>query len=343
MPNTIAKVKNDKKENVETTLDIKIVTKIHDSLYIVGDESENVLLESSQTLQESMTYKLLKPRFLNDKLHDNPKFKILKAKTSIQTKTLTAKEIKYYNEIANIEPKKKKSDQKVILTNFTDCETLTEKDRIEKLTVLIISKSGDIEGKFGKYHIVTAKDYEGKKNSLSIYHDKTKKVQPENLITLTALKKQSFKKADEEFHRLGTTWKTQIFEAIEEEKEQFKNVMLGDEKTRVNILGFENLKKYESCQKCWTKLSDKYCKKCLKEVDENYAWDFYVTLYVQDVDNEENIMEVFSFKKDLNVQIEEKEDLDKCLEDLTGQTVSIEYNKPKDEGRYKLVRLHKDE
>ena len=38
----------------ETTLDIKILTKIHDSLYIVGDESENVLLESSQTLQESV-------------------------------------------------------------------------------------------------------------------------------------------------------------------------------------------------------------------------------------------------------------------------------------------------
>ena len=342
MPNSIAKIKKDGKEAIETTLDIKTLSKVNDTFYIVGDESDTTLLETNQSLQENVTYKMLKPRFLNDKLMDNPKFEILKSKSNIEAKNISDKEMKQYREMANSASTPDGTGKKEDMNNFTRCEALSETDKIEKLTLLIVSKSRAIQGKFGTYHIVTAKDCEGKKNSLNIYHDKTNIVQAEKLLTFTTLKKQNFKKETDEFNRLATIWNTKIWEANGQEKSVFHDVLLGDEKTQVKMLGYDNLNSYDSCEQCSTKLMEKFCKKCGKEVDEKYVWDYYVTLYVEDVNDEENIMEMFAFKKDLNLKVSEIKELEKTLDEHAGQTFTMEYNKPEDEGRYRLVKLHKE-
>ena len=341
MPKNIQQIKNEGKETIETTLDVKVIHKFSDKAYVIGDESGNALLESCQDLEENVVYKILKPKYLNDKFHDNPKFKILKTKLNLKTKAVTKEELKNYRELTNTLPETQRSE-KVELNNFNKCEALDEKDKIDRLTLLIVSKSGDIEGKYGSYHIVTAKDCEGQKNSLSIYHDKTRMVKPETLLTFTNLKKLSFKPTDSDFNRLATNWNTRIFEAKDQEKEEFSNVLLGDEKTTGNILGYENFNIYNSCKKCFSKLLDNYCKKCKKEVGNDAANDFYVTLYVQDVDDEENIMSIFAFKHDLKMDTNETEEFEKALDDLTGKTYIIEYNKTEDEERLKLVKLHKD-
>ena len=341
MPSNILKTKKDGVERIETTLDLKIITKITNNIYVVGDETGSALLETSQDLQEGTVYKILKPFFTNDTFQANPKFKILKTKKTLMTKSLTKKEFKKYQEMAS-EKKVTENIRTADLMNFDKCESFNENKPIETITVLIISKSRDIEGKYGKYSIVTAKDCEGKKNSLNIYHDKNGIVRIGKLLTFIMLKKTAFKPNDQEFHRLATSYQTRIFEAKEQEKNMFKNVFLGDEKSKVGILGYDNLNCYDSCKKCSSKLIEHFCKKCQKQNDEK-TQDFYVTLYVQDAENEENIMNVFAFKKDLNVEFEEETEILKILDDLVGKTLTIEYNKPEvEDGRYKLVKLYKD-
>lgn len=88
---------------------------------------------------------------------------------------------------------------------------------------------------------------------------------------------------------------------------------------------------------------DDFCKKCQKNIEGEKNNDFYVTLYVQDVNDEENIMCLFAFKKDLDIDNKETEEFDKVLAELTGKTHIIEYNKPENDGKYKLVKIQKIE
>ena len=261
MPSNILKTKKDGVECIETTLDLKIITKITNNIYVVGDETGSALLETSQDLQEGTVYKILKPFFTNDTFQANPKFKILKTKKTLMTKSLTEKEFKKYQEMAS-EKKVTENIRTADLMNFDKCESFNENKPIETITVLIISKSRDIEGKYEKYNIVTAKDCEGKKNSLNIYHDKNGIVRIGKLLTFIMLKKTAFKPNDQEFHRLATSYQTRIFEAKEQEKNKFKNVFLGYEKSKVGILGYDNLNYYDSCKKCSSRLIENVCKKC---------------------------------------------------------------------------------
>ena len=342
MPTTIKQIKKDNPEIIETTLDIKVYQKINDNFYIIIDETGHVLLETNQVLELNIVYKLMKPNFSNKALQTNPKLKMLKTKGKLEGAKLTKSEIKQYEETVSALVPKQDNKQKKQLNNFTKCEALNENDQIEMLTVLIVSKSRDIEGKYGNYQIVTAKDSEGKKNSLNIYHDKSKIVQAQKILTFTALKRTSYKSNDGDFHRLATKWNTRIFEAKEPEKNEFIDVLIGDEKCTVLILGYADLNVYESCQKCCSKLSEEYCKKCQKNVAGNKRNDFYVTLYGQDIKSEEKIMDLFAFKKDLQIESEENADFEKTLEELTGKTVLIEYNHPEGDEKFKLVKIYEN-
>ena len=341
MPNNISKIQKDMKESIEATLDIKVIKKLNCHMYVVGDETGNTLLETSQDLKEEMVYKILKPTLKNDTLYAHPNFKLLKTNLSFKTKPLAKHDFQKYQEQLS-QHEKATTEKKVDMKNFTKCEAFAENKDIGVVTLLIVMKSKNIDGKFGQYNIVTAKDCDGGKNSINIYNDKNGIVQADKLLTFTNLKKTGFKPDGAEFHRLATNYQTRIFEATIEEKEKFKNVFLGDEKTDIRVLGYENLICYESCKKCATKLIELFCKKCQKNVEDEKATDFYVTLYVQDVQNEDNIMNMFAFKKDLNIDMIKEDDIEKRLEDLVGKTNTIEYDKPEnDGGRYKLVKLHK--
>ena len=246
MPTSIKQIRKENQEIIETTLDVKVYKKINDNFYIVFDESGHALLESNQVLSDNIVYKLLKPKYRNNALQANPKLRILKTKGNLEGKPLTKTEVKQYEETVSAFLPKQDVKQKLKLNNFTKCEALSDNDKIEMITLLIISKSRDIEGKYGNYHIVTAKDCDGKKNSLNIYHDKTKIVEAQKLLTFTTLKKTPYKPTDSDFHRLATIWNTRIFEAKETEKNEFKDILMGDEKCTVLILGYDNLNVYEN-------------------------------------------------------------------------------------------------
>ena len=340
MPNSISNIKIEGKESVETALDVKIISKVNHRVYIIGDDTGSALLETNQELEENIVYKLLKPKFCNETFHANPKFKILKTKISLKTKALSKSELKHYQELTLLS-ETQETNQIMDMNNFIKCENLSESKNIEMLTLLIVTKSRDIDGKFGKYQIVTAKDCNGEKNSINIYHDKTKVTQTGKLLTFTNLKKTNFKPENVNLYRLATTYTTRIFEANENNKKKFINICLGDEKMQGIILGYENLKSYESCNTCSSKLLDNFCKKCQTNVGSKKKQDFYVTLYAQEVDSEENIVDLFSFKKELFIDLKEEE-IEKSLEEIVGKTFIIEYNKPEGEEKSKLVKMYKD-
>lgn len=344
MPNTIQQIKKDNTEKIETTLDVKIYRKISENLYIVVDNTAHALLETSQELQENIVYKLLKPQFLAGKFKANPKLKILRTKLTMDGKKMTQADLKQYEGLTSSlsENQQKKKNK----NNFTQCEAQNGPEKIEMLTLLIISKSRDIDGQYGKYNIITAKDCEGIKNSLNIYHDKANIVQPEKILTFTILKKTSFKTIDTDFHRLATVWNTRIFEAKEHDQLEFKDVLLGDEKFDGIILGYDDLNIYESCIKCLTKLNDDFCKRCNRKVDDQKSNDFYVTLYAQNINDEEQIMDIFAFRRDLSINNEKHEEFEKILDEMTAKSYTIEYNKPRNdkEGndqKHKLVKIEK--
>ena len=192
-------MKVDGKERIETTLNLKVIHKLNNNMYVVGDETDNTLLETNQDLDDEIVYKILKPKFIDDRLHAHPNFKLLKTKLSLKIKSLSQLELDGYLEISSqhaVAETLKKEDFK----NFSKCETFEVNKTIEMITLLIISKSRDIEGRFGKYNIITAKDFDGQKNSVNIYHDKAKIVQTGKILTFTILKKTNFKPENTEFH-----------------------------------------------------------------------------------------------------------------------------------------------
>ena len=183
MPTTIKKIQAEDKESVEDILNIKIVRKIAEETYVVADETSHALLRTSQDLEENGVYKLLKPKYRNSVLEANPKLKLLK---------VSQKDLKQY-EVTIESPNQANCNEEVNLNTFTKCDALEVNAKTEYLTVLIVSKSGDIVGMYGKYNIVTAKDCNADKNSIAIYHDKKMIVTVGKLLTFTTLKKTSFK------------------------------------------------------------------------------------------------------------------------------------------------------
>ena len=149
MPTTIKQIKKDNEEIIETTLDVKVYQKINDNFYVIVDETGHVLLESNQVLEENIGYKLMKPKFINKTLQANPKLKMLKTKGKLEGTKLTKVDLKHYEETASASTPNQDSKHKKQLNNFTKCEALYENYQIEMLTLLIVSKSRDTEGKYG--------------------------------------------------------------------------------------------------------------------------------------------------------------------------------------------------
>ena len=337
MPSTIKKIQAENKDSIDDIINIKVVKKLANDNFVIADETGHSLLRTSQDLEENCVYKLLKPMYINKMLEANPKLKLLKSKTKLTAQKITTEDMKKYEAEVGVN-KIEKSKTKLDLNNFTKCEELGPNEKTEMLTVLIVSKSGDIAGSYGKYNIVSAKDCNNAKSSIAIYHDKSKIVTVGKLLTFTTLKKTAYKPDGSAYHRLATMWSSRIFEA--KEKDAFKNVLMGDEMVTGIILGHEGMTSYESCKKCFTKLADDFCRKCQKDVDEKEN-NFYVNLYIQNTDSEEDILELFAFKANLEIEGESNDDFTKALDDLTDTVQRIEYNTSDDFGKKKMVKIHR--
>ena len=165
------------------------------------------------------------------------------------------------------------------------------------------------------------------------------------IYTFTKLKVSNYKKELDDFNRLGTTFGSRIIKASAADKKEFESakVMIGDHVIRGVIIGVSELNIYESCKVCWSKVDDeKFCKKCNQKV-ENVKPDFNLIVYVQSEEQEDEVLDIFSFKSTLDLKIEEgmeisEENLNRLM---IGNKCEAQYNvdKSRDDERSKLVNI----
>jgi hypothetical protein len=155
----------------------------------------------------------------------------------------------------------------------------------------------------------------------------------------------NFKKEDTDLYRLGTTYASRIINEGKQGKDEFEKagIMLGDNKVKGTIIGISELNVYESCMNCWCKVDEEsFCRKCNKKVD-NTKEDFNLVMYIQDDEQEDEILDIFSFKSTLGfTEIETIEINEDSLNNrMIGQTCVAEYNidKNRDGEKWRLVKF----
>ena len=342
METSIERLKNGESLKVNM-LEVKVVKKVSENCYIVGDQKGNMLLDSEQSLKEGTVYKLIKPLFENMKLRRNPKFAAIKMEKDIKTKTLEEGEEDILCE--NIkEPKLLPKTN----NNFKLVDALGVGNVADELKVMVVSRSSVIAGKFGDYRIITCKDIMNQKNSINLYRNLMNMTEVGKVYTITKIKVSGFKKGDDEFNRVSTSYSSRIIHGTADDKIEFERagVTLGDRAARGTILGVSELKVYESCVVCWCRVdADNECRKCQKKVGNTKA-DFNLVMYVSVEDDNDEVLDIFCFKSTLNLKnIDETEITEENLnKHLEGKMCQIEYDveKNREDGKLRLVRFELD-
>jgi hypothetical protein len=338
----IEDLKNGKAEKVNT-LEIKIMKKVSDDKYIVADETAHTLLVSDQSLQEGSAYKLIKPSYGDSELRKNPKFAAIKVERKIKTKALKTEDEQIL--VAGLKDAGRKKTSKLI-NDFGSVDALGVGGTTEEIKLMVVSISSVISGKFGTYRIVNCKDFKNQKNSVNLYRSLQDVVEVGGVYMFTKLKVQNFKKEDQDFNRLGTTHATRILNEGKQGKDDFKEagVMLGDKEVKGTIIGISELNVYESCSTCWCKVNDEsFCRKCNQRVDIKKN-DFNIVMYIQDDEQEDEILDIFSFKSTLGLTDIEKAEIneDNLNERMIGLKCVAEYyiDKTRDAEKLRLVKFN---
>ena len=120
--------------------------------------------------------------------------------------------------------------------------------------------------------------------------------------------------------------------------------MIGDKKIEGTIIGISELNVYESCSACWCKVNDEsFCRKCNQRVDIKKE-DFNIVMYIQDDEQEDEILDIFSFKSTLELTNIEKVEIneDNLNERLIGLKCVAEYyiDKTRDAEKMRLVKFN---
>ena len=344
------------KVNKISFLEIKIHKKVSPDHYIVGDQTDKILLVSDQSLKEDSCYKLIKPSYEDKKLKKNQKFAAVKLQKEIKTELLKADEAQSFE--AELDTDTRKSSPKNT-NNFDVVEALGVGGLVEEIKLMIVSKSSVIAGKFGNYRIVTCKDIKNQKNSINLHSILQDLVEVGGIYNFINIKVNNFKKDEDKFFRLGTTYLSKIIKASASDKKEFEDagVLLGDASAKGFVAGISELNIYESCEKCWCKLGDDgFCRKCKKNVDKKKK-DFNLVMYIQvedqhDMDrdlveegndSDEDILSIFCFKSTLDLKdIDNMEITEEKLNDLLiGDKCDIQYNfdNQGDGKHFKLVKF----
>ena len=338
------------------SLEIKVLKKVSPDHYVVGDKTDKILLVSDQSLKEDSCYKLIKPSYEDKKLKRNKKFAAVKLQKDIKTEVLKAEEAHSFE--ADLKTDTRKVPPK-ITNDFEVVEALGVGGVVEEIKLMIVSKSSVIAGRFGNYRIVTCKDIKNQKNSISLYRNFQDLVEVGGIYNFINIKVNNFKKDEDKFFRLGTTYLSKVIKASASDKKEFEEagVLLGDAAASGLIAGITELNIYESCERCWCKLNEEgFCRKCNKNVD-NKKKDFNVVMYLElekkhnkdtdkfedDDDSEEEILSIFCFKSTLDLKdLETIEISEEKLNDiLIGVKCDIQYNfeNQNDVKHFRLVKF----
>ena len=244
----IRKIVEDKLEKADI-VDCKVLKNPVKDHYIVADETGCILLQSEQILKENSAYKLIKPIVDQDpqKLTKNPKFAAVKLEMKVKVITLST-EIE--NRIMEMIGSKETEDDSIEnMNDFAIIESLEINGVSEDFFLMVTNILRTMSAKFGTYKIVACKDIKSQRNTINLYNNFQNMVTSGGIYKFSKLKVNNFKKDEEDYHRLSSTFSTKIVDASTKEKGLLEKngVILGDKKMNATILGVANLKCYESC------------------------------------------------------------------------------------------------
>ena len=342
MAKTIASLKGGTLDDKIGVLDIQVIKQISEDSYIVGDKKDHIVLVSDQILETGYGYRMIKPSYSEMTLRKNPKFAAIKLENKIPTKALTKEDEETLR--ANITVPEKSSN-KMIQNDFETVDSLGVGGITNEIKLMVVQKSSIIPGKFGNYKIVTCKDIKNKKNNLNLYRNLLEMVDVGEIYNFTKLKVSNYKREEDEFNRVGTTYGSRITKGSAADVKEFKDakVRMGEHIVKGSIIGISDLNVYQSCKVCWCKVDDEsFCRKCNKKV-ENTKSDFNLVMYVQSDDQEDEILGIFSFKSTLDLKLANNTDMtDENLNKIMMErkcTAEYDVDKTKDEGKLKLVKF----
>ena len=341
MATRIDELKNGSTEKVHV-LEVKIVKKVTEDYYIVADETAHTLLVSNQSLKEGSAYKIIKPSYEDSKLRKSSKFAAVKLERNIKIKVLKTEDEKVL--IASIQHDGEETKSK-IMNDFGSVDALGVGGITEEITLMVITKSSVINGKYGTYRIITCKDIKNTKNDINVNRNLQNLVEVGGVYIFTRLKVNNFKKEGTDLYRLGTTYASRIFNEGKQGKDEFEKagIKQGDNEVKGTIIGISELNVYESCKNCWCKVEEEsFCRKCNKKADDTKE-DFNLVMYIQDNEQEDEILDIFSFKSTLGfTEIETIEINEDSLNNrMIGQTCVAEYNIDKNRNgeKWRLVKF----
>ena len=129
------------------------------------------------------------------------------------------------------------------------------------------------------------------------------------------------------------------------DKKEFeeKNVMIGDFIVKGTIIGISELNIYQSCKVCWCRVDDAdFCRKCNTKA-ENVKTDFHLVMYIQQNDQEDEVLEIFAFQSILDLKIADSKDIteENLNKIMMEKKCEAEYDvdKFRDDGKFKLVKF----
>ena len=217
------------------------------------------------------------------------------------------------------------------LTTFKSIKASKNQTIISSITAIVGHTSRVIETARGNYQITGLVNINNDKISIKIYDSNINKIEPANIYILTNVKISTINKDGKFEKRLLTTKLTTISEASADNKTKFENRTLGERKATGTIIGFSELKSYNSCGIHWNKLSeDNLCVKCESNATDIKV-DYTAELYLQESDSDE-IQSFRLFKRQLEMLIPtlNDESLEQKLDELEGKECTVDYDEPAD-------------
>merc|ERR1712150_55381 len=235
--------------------------------------------------------------------------------------------------------KKKESVASVLIDpNIKDLTVTYGFDKLQnipgKFLIKVVKKKNEenIQLRDGSWTVVlplVIKDVHGNKAKLSIWpnHKSFGLIIENNVYYMENIKTGKF--PDKKPHGLSSRWGFKFDEAPEAICEKFSLVGYIDGTASGNILGFDNVYRYDACRNCLKKVfgdSSENCKECKAPLVVVPYFHFHVDIAIVIENEEEEIVQFKGFKKMLkDINIEDHKTDEELQEEYFGKNVEITY------------------
>ena len=214
---TVSVALNEKTAGVMNT---KVLQKISQNSYVIGDESMVAIFEVEEniSLKEDSFIKIVKPYIKENIIQKNRKFNIIKGKHfayDFKPEDIEALSVGY-----------DKADKELELN---DVEKFATSKTIASLTLKVCSVSKPYTGKYSEFRNILAKDKKGSKVTVVLYKKLKDCCKMGKVYDFYKLRKTDYKGEGETNCRLSSLSDTRVEEVFGTRMAQFETVDVGDD------------------------------------------------------------------------------------------------------------------